>query len=327
MSYLSRLLDLSQSDSNSKSSNSEKIPAEQSNQIKNNQDSTNQQTIINNSNNKPFDIKLFQDELYSKSENRKRAYAQYTQNISAYDIAVNCIRQVLFKLYQTPVKSYADKWLPVLLRSTLGSAVHDFIQNNTNQFTEVECSLKVPSIRFSGRLDALIGDSILVEIKSMSYNDYDKVLRSGRPRTSDFYQAMCYKYILEHYLDELKQTKNTRTKPPKLDKYNITKLQFIYIAHDIMTTDIEDFDLMLEEVNKVKKMLKSKYNTFHFMSSLVIDVSDNEQMKPYIDYIVNKITTINNYLRANKMAPMDDPFVNKKSCYFCIYKDVCQQQK
>jgi len=62
------------------------------------------------------------------------------------------------------------------MRSTIGTAIHDFVQSNTNQFTESEVSLKIPSIKFSGRLDNLIGPNILVEIKSCTYSDYEKLL-------------------------------------------------------------------------------------------------------------------------------------------------------
>ena len=43
-----------------------------------------------------------------KSDNKGRAYAQLTQNISGYDIASKCIADVVFKLQNTPVKSFAS---------------------------------------------------------------------------------------------------------------------------------------------------------------------------------------------------------------------------
>jgi len=97
----------------------------------------------------PFDIKKFRDELeiISRKKNQQRA-ERPNQNITGYDIAHNCIMQVLFKLRNTPIKNYADIWLPIFMRTELGNAVHRFIQDNTKQFTEVELNLKVPSIRF-----------------------------------------------------------------------------------------------------------------------------------------------------------------------------------
>lgn len=56
-----------------------------------------------------FDIQEFGQELYRKSEIKNRARAQKeNQNITGYDIAHNCIQQVLFKLRNTPLENYAD---------------------------------------------------------------------------------------------------------------------------------------------------------------------------------------------------------------------------
>jgi hypothetical protein len=160
----------------------------------------------------PFDVAIFAQEVASKAENKNRVYAEVASNINAYDIADNCIRQIVYKLTQTPVKSFGDKWLPLSFRSTLGSACHDFIQGISTQFTESEISLKVPSIRFSGRLDNLIGYNVLVEIKSCTYNDYKKIIRDQKPRLADFYQVMTYKYVLENHLEEAKKPEiKTRT--------------------------------------------------------------------------------------------------------------------
>ena len=94
-----------------------------------------------------FDIQKFGQELYhiSEKKNRKRA-ERPNQNITGYDICNNCIQQVLFKLRNTPIENYADSWLPIFMRTEVGSAVHNFIQNNTKQFTETEVNLKIPSI-------------------------------------------------------------------------------------------------------------------------------------------------------------------------------------
>ena len=151
-----------------------------------------------------FDIEVFAEELRRKSENKNRGYLTAAKNINAYDVANNCIRQIVYKLSGTPIKSYADRWLPIFLRTALGSAVHNFLQENTKQFTEQEVSLKVPSLKFSGRLDALIGNNILIEIKSMPYDEYEKAIRTNTPRNKDFIQALLYVYMLENHIDEIK---------------------------------------------------------------------------------------------------------------------------
>ena len=171
-------------------------------------------------------------------------------------IAHNCIRQIVYKINTTPVKSFADKWLPIFLRTALGSAVHDFIQQNSKQFTELEICLKVPSIRFSGKADFAIGSNVLGEIKSCTYDDYAKIHKTGAPRDPDFMQLVLYKYILENYLEEIKSSKvKCRSSKPKYDHYEIERLQFIYISHDILTQDIDDFGKALHRVEEVKKKL------------------------------------------------------------------------
>ena len=109
----------------------------------------------------PFNIQLFADEIKNHSEIKGAAYAELAQNISGYDIAHNCISNVVKKILKYPVKSFAQSWLPVVLRSTIGSAIHDFIQDHSKQFTELEPIIKIPSIIFSGRIDGLIGNNVL----------------------------------------------------------------------------------------------------------------------------------------------------------------------
>ncbi len=271
----------------------------------------------------PFNVELFTKEVAKKSDGKGRAYAQLTQNISGYDIASKCIADVVFKLQNTPVQSFASKWLPIAMRGTIGTAIHDFIQGTSDQFTELEPSLKIPSIRFSGRLDGLIGNNVLVEIKSCTYADYAKIIKSRSPRMADFYQCMTYKYILENYLEEA-QTANVkrRTQPPALDKYNIDTLQFIYVCHEILASDIEDFGQMLKNIKHIKKSLNSKSNSFFFMTALTVNLTD-EVSKPYIDFIHDKIKRINWYLTNNKQPTADDPYVDTKKCFFCLYDKIC----
>lgn len=271
-----------------------------------------------------FDINLFGRELQEKSENKNQIYRELAQNINAYDLATNCIGDIIFKLTNTPVESFADKWLPIILRSMLGNAVHNFIQDNTNQFTEREVSVKVPSIRFSGRLDNMIGPNILVEIKSLPYSEYEKVITTHQPRVADFYQTVTYKYILENHLEEARNPGvKTRTNTPALDKYDIKQFQYIYVAHDVTATDVESFAEIVKRIKELKRVLKSKSNTFFFMTTLVVDIND-ELANPYVNYIKNKLEKINWYLNNGKFPSKSDEYVDTSKCFFCLYKRICQ---
>jgi len=271
----------------------------------------------------PFDVELFTKEVARKSDSKGRAYSHLTQNISGYDIASKCIADVVFKLQNTPVESFASKWLPIAMRGTIGTAIHDFIQGTSDQFTELEPSLKIPSIRFSGRLDGLIGNNVLVEIKSCTYADYAKIIKSRSPRMADFYQVMTYKYILENYLHEA-QTANVkrRTQPPVLSKYDIDTVQFIYVCHEILASDIEDFGEMLKNIKQIKKTLNSRSNSFFFITALTVKLTP-EISKPYIEFVQDKIRRINWYIDNNKQPTSDEPYINKKGCFFCLYDRIC----
>ncbi len=272
-----------------------------------------------------FNIDTFIKELYERSSVRNQLYRESIQNISAYDISSGCIREIIYKLANTPVESFADKWLPILMRSTIGTAIHEFIQNNTNQFTEREVSLKIPSIRFSGRLDNLIGPNNLIEIKSCPYSDYETIIKTRKPRVSDFYQSMTYKYILENYLEEAKDPKieiRKGTVKPKFDKYEIKTVQFIYVAHDITATDVDSFAEILERIKQLKRLLNSKSNSFFFITTMVVDVT-NGVATPFLEYVKNKIEAINHYITVQQLPEMSDPYIDKKQCFFCLYKRIC----
>jgi hypothetical protein len=278
---------------------------------------------------KPFDISVFHKELQSKSSIKNKLYRETSENINAYDISTNCIMDIVYKLSNRPVECFADKWLPILLRGTIGTAIHEFIQTNSDQFTENEISIKIPSIRFSGRMDNLIGPEILVEIKSCPYVEYQKIIKSKKPRPADFYQAITYKYILKNYLTEAKNPSikiREGSRKPNLDYYDIRKVQFIYVAHDITATDVESFAEMIQRVKDIKKALNSKSDSFFFMTTLVVDIPD-EISKPYEDYIEQKIKRINWYLDNNKFPLNDDPYIDKTKCYFCLYKKNCDLLK
>lgn len=270
-----------------------------------------------------FDVRKFISELTQININQN-AYVESVPSISGYSIASDCIMMTLKKIMRTPIESYISPWLPIMMRGVIGEAIHNFIQNNTKQFTELEKSIKVPSINFSGRIDALIGPNILVEIKSCTYKDYETILKSNKPRENDFYQALTYKYILENYLDEVKNPGvETRTEPPMLDKYDIKKIQFIYVAHEIFSADHENIHKSIKFAAEVRKQLESKKNPFSFIQAIDINL-ENIDISNHLDYIKNKIERINYYLNTGKLPDITDEFVDKTKCFFCLYKSVCE---
>lgn len=271
-----------------------------------------------------FDVNDFVDDLAVKSEKRNQRAQYYSNNINSYDIASNCIRQVLFKILNYPVQSYRDVWLPVMMRANLGNAVHEFIQDNASVFTESEVALRIPSQRLSVRLDNLINNNVLVEIKSCTYTDYAKILRTQRPRDPDFYQVMLYRYLLHNHLEEARQQpKKKRGTLPKLDKYNIDTVQIIYAAHDLISSETKSVSEAVKHASEVKKVLNSKHNKFFYITALTLDFSVIDTA-PYEEYIVEKLNTINHYLNTNTIPPMDNKFVKANGCFFCLYKDVCK---
>ncbi len=270
-----------------------------------------------------FDLNNFLTEVYNKDIEKNHNMIQNQKYMSAYDISSGCIQNIINKIRNVPVRNYSSKWLPIVLRSYLGNSVHDFIQENSNQFTEKEISIKVPEINFSGRIDCLINNDVIVEIKSLPYNDYRKIIKTKSPRTNDVYQTLVYKYILENYLEQSKNhNENTRTQKPILNNYNIKYIQFIYVAHDIMASDIESLDEAIQSVQHVKKVLNSKHNTFYFMCNLLINL-DECDVSPHLTYIKNKIERVNYYLANNLNVKKDDEFVDTKACFFCLYSDSC----
>ena len=271
----------------------------------------------------PFDLNVFSQEVYNKSHNKNMEHAQHAVNMNAYDIAVNCSRQIVYKLLKTPVQSFADKWLPIVFRAQLGKVCHDFVQLQSDQFTEAEVSLKIPSIRLSVRLDNLIGYNVLVEIKSCTYSDYQRIIRNQKPRKDDFMQSMVYKYVLENHLAEAKDPSiKVRSNKPALDKYDIDTIQFVYLAHDITASDVEDISEALLLIAKIKKQLKSKNNPFYFMTTLTIDTHAFDPT-PFTDFIKGKMESINNHVETGKLPGRDDPYVVTSKCFFCKYYPIC----
>lgn len=282
--------------------------------------------LSNNDELKFFDIQEFGRELYSKSEMKnKERLSRPSQNITGYDIAHNCIMQVLFKLRNTPIRNYADSWLPIFMRTEVGSAVHNFIQGNTNQFTETEVNLKIPSIRFYGKIDYMIGSNVLGEIKTCTYSDYKTIVNQQKPREKDFLQAFTYFYMLKNHLDEARSAEiyHGMGDKPKLDAYDVRKMQFLYIAHDIISSQAESYSEMMEYVKIVKQNLNSKKNSFFFITSLVVDLTD-DIIDTYSTYVRNKFDDIHHYMNTMTSPSRESRFVNTKNCFFCPYKEICE---
>ena len=276
---------------------------------------------------KLFTVDSFVKHLAHNSHTKNKHYSTRQQRISGYDIASGCIKQVIYRLKKVPLQNYTDTWLPVMMRSTLGSGVHDFIQDNY-PFTELEKSMKVNSINFSGRFDGCIGNHTIAEIKSLPYlgpKGYETVIKTQCARTADFYQNITYKYILENHLEEIKQHPRTdlRTDPPAADKYDIKHIQFIYVAHDIFASDVDSIHEANAAITKFKRQLKTAKNKFAFITCITYDLT-KINIDPYMTYVKEKIEDINNHLESNKTPTMDNKFINKESCFFCKYKRQCK---
>lgn len=271
-----------------------------------------------------FDVNDFVYDLNVGSEKKNRRYLRNANNINGYDIASNCIRQIIFKLLNFPIRSYKDVWLPVIMRAKLGNAVHDFIQSNSRSFTEWECSLKIPSIRTSVRLDNLINNNVVCEIKSCTYTDYAKIINSKKPRDADFYQVMFYRYLLMKHLKEAQEQplSNLRSPPPQLPEYNIDTVQLIYAAHDLLSSDCTSASDAIKKASQVKKILNSRHNKFFYITTITLDLTVIDPA-PYEAYIVEKLETINHCLNTNTVPSRDNKFVNN-NCFFCLFKEVCK---
>ncbi len=280
--------------------------------------------IQNNPAPKLFHVQDFIDDLNDKSHNKNKEYRNNAQLINSYDIAHNCIRDVVFKLLHYPIADYHDVWLPISLRANIGNAIHDFIQSTYTGFTEQEVSMKVPSIKCSTRIDCLINNNVLVEIKSCTYTDYYKIIKSKRPRDEDFYQTLLYKYLLENHLQEIQSQQNTRTPPPKLDHYNIELIQLIYVAHDIMSSDVKSFSEAQNNAKQVKQLLQSRQNQFHFITSIDLNLTKLD-ITEHMNWLLNKIKRINYYIDNQIIPPMNDEYILTKGCFFCLYKQLCGQ--
>jgi CRISPR/Cas system-associated exonuclease Cas4 (RecB family) len=269
-----------------------------------------------------FSVDNFKRTLRQKTAAKNKNYQDYSSTINAYD-CFSCIRIPYFRINSIPVNDYSSTFLPVEMRATLGKAVHDFIQEVEGNFTETEVCLKVPELKLSIRLDGLIGSNVLCEIKSCGYSDYEKILKGLTPRNKDFYQTIVYKYLLENYLDIVKQQKPSRSgSVPSLDKYNIQYIQFIYVCHELLTAESNTIGESVEYAKALKRQLESKRNPFWFIKVLTVDLSQHN-IQPYMTYIESKIKEINYFLDHKTPPPLDNQYIDKKDCYFCLYNKVC----
>lgn len=273
---------------------------------------------------KLFDVQDFIQVLADNSAVKNEKAKTYSNSINSYDVAHNCIREVIFKILNYPVESYRDVWLPIMLRAFLGNAIHDFIQTNYPHFTETEISVKVPSIRASTRMDCLINNNVLVEIKSCTYDDYYKIIKNQRPRDPDFYQTIYYKYLLENHLQEAQAQQGTRSAVPQHPFYKIDTIQVVYVAHDLASAECKSMAECIKVAKEVKQMLNSKINHFHFITAITLDLKAID-VTPYEQWIVGKVNDINKYLDNKTIPPMNNPYINSAGCHFCMYKKVCAQ--
>lgn len=272
-----------------------------------------------------FQVESFIQDIKEKSAEFNKKYFNITETINAYDVAHNCIRIPIFKLRRTPITDYANNWLPISFRAELGNAAHEFIQNTSRILTETELSLRVPSLNVSVRLDAVINDNVLVEIKSVPYKDYQTILRRRQPRNGDFLQAVLYRHLLENHLDEIKrQTPSRGYSLPKLNNYNIRYIQHIYVCHELIAGNTTSITEEIKLATTIKRSLNSKKNPFWFLTVLNIDTTSLD-IESYERYILEKINLINSCLKQNKIPPMDNKFVDTKGCFFCLFQQPCKQ--
>lgn len=270
-----------------------------------------------------FAIDTFVKEMKDNSiTSNKSRYS--TTRFNAYDIASNCIRNVLFRIYKTPLNSYEDTWLPVKLRTTIGSACHDFLQSS-KIFTEKEVYLRIPSKNISVKIDGLIDKNVLVEIKTCAYDDFDEIHRTNAPRIKDMYQAFLYRHLLENYLEESisQDVSDKQYNIPKHEKYDIKAIQFIYICNELLSmhdTSIED-DVKFSR--EIKKKYSSKRNPFWFIKVITVENLDN--YSSITNHLVDKLNSLNEFFNKNMMPNMQNKYVDKSGCFFCLYKDVCKK--
>lgn len=286
---------------------------------------TNNNSDLNLPKSKLFCIQDFINNIKVKSSEKNQNYIENSETMNAYDVAHQCIRIPYFRIKKYPVQNYENSWLPIEFRARFGNAAHDMLQDYSTTFTETEACLKSPSLRLSVRLDALINDDVVVEIKSCSYADYSKIINSRKPRMHDFQQAVLYKYLLENHLDEIKQQKPSRSGSiPKLDKYNIQHIQMIYICHELLSNNDESITSDVEYAKQLRRKLDSKNNPFWFITCLTINLNEFD-VQPHVDHLKEKMYHLKYALDNDYIPPLNNKFIDSKSCFFCIYKQICSK--
>jgi len=268
-----------------------------------------------------FSLDKFIKNISEKSKKKHFDTYIFSSSITAYDIAVNCIRQVVYRLLDFPIRYYEDLWLPIIMRQFIGNAIHEFIQSNY-EFTEVEVPIKVKEFNFSGRIDALIGKSALVEIKSVSFQDYEEILKTNKPREKDLMQTIIYTHLLNDYFDKVDKENYSF----KYDSYNIKYIQFIYIAHDIVAKDIDNIEECLEIYRNIKKQLKSFFNKFYFIKVITYSIDENiDEFNTLKARAFDKLMEINKFIKKHIIPPLNHKYINTNYCNFCPYKHLCNK--
>jgi len=195
--------------------------------------------------------------------------------------------------------------------------------------TEEEVYMRVPSLNISTKLDCLINDNVLVEIKSCNYADYAAIIKNNLPRTKDLYQAVLYRYLIQNHLEEsrnqvLTEDEKKKYNLPKLDKYNIRTIQFIYICHELIAAETESIEQDIEFSKRLKKFLNSKNNKFWFIKELQLNL-DNFDITNVEKMVVDKLSELKLHYDNKKIPDMSHKHVDPKSCFFCLFKEVCSK--
>jgi len=284
---------------------------------------------------KLFDVGDFRALVKRKSHTKNKTYAAGSiGKISGYSIGHDCIRTTIYKMLGQELSDYSNSWLPLGFRAALGTSVHNYLQDlaDGELFSECELTLKVPSKLVSMRLDAMINDDTIVEIKSCSYADYSKIMKTRSPRTGDFYQVVFYRWLLQHHLAEIKQQKPTHGgKLPSLPNYDkVRYIQMIYVCHELIAGD--DNESMAEAVKfgtNLRRYAKKENpgpNDFWFILPLTIDTEQIDITK-YEDYLTGKLESILEHYNAKRLPDMSNEYVDTSKCFFCGYKSLCNPQK
>jgi len=178
------------------------------------------------------------------------------------------------------------------------------------------------------RLDAMINDDTIVEIKSCSYADYSKIMRTRSPRTGDFYQVVFYRWLLQNHLAEIKQQKPTHGGTlPSLPNYdNVKNIVLLYVCHELIAGD--DNESMAEAVKfgtNLRRYAKKENpgpNDFWFILPLTIKTDDID-IAGYEKHLTDKLDAILEHYYAKKIPDMSNPYVDTSKCFFCGFKSIC----